>query len=144
MKRYQKNKLFNKLGCIHIQQQKELPENYCQLFKEKTGIDIEVISIEKALEREGSSLEDVAKVLAMFNKSANTIDLISIFRDRLIQDFAKKNNYDYVLKGSNGEALATETFRYFAKGLGGNIPDLSPTFKEKASFYYPLRNNLQK
>lgn len=28
VKRYQKNKLFNKLGVIHIQQQNELPINY--------------------------------------------------------------------------------------------------------------------
>lgn len=40
--------------------------------------------------------------------------------------------------------MAAETFRYFAKGLGGNIPLLSPDFKEKAPFYYPLKNNLQK
>ncbi len=28
MKRYQKHKLFNKIGCVHIQQQAELPKNY--------------------------------------------------------------------------------------------------------------------
>ena len=46
MKRYQKNKLFNKLGCIHVQQQSSLPDNYRQMFEEKTGIPIEIIKIE--------------------------------------------------------------------------------------------------
>ena len=46
MKRYQKNKLFNKLGCIHVQQQSSLPDKYRQMFEEKTGIPIEIIKIE--------------------------------------------------------------------------------------------------
>ena len=80
----------------------------------------------------------------MFNKNANTVDLLNIMRDRLIIKYAQENNYHFVLKGHNGEALAAETFRYFAKGLGGNIPELSPNDKQKGHFYYPLRNNLQK
>lgn len=42
----------------------------------------------------------------MFNKSANTIDLIDIFRDRLILKYAEENGYDFVVKGINGESLA--------------------------------------
>lgn len=42
----------------------------------------------------------------MFTKSANTIDLINIFRDRLILKYAKENHYDFVMKGLNGESLA--------------------------------------
>ena len=61
----------------------------------------------------------------MFNKSANTIDLVDIFRDRLILRYAKENGYDFVVKGLNGESLAVQTFRYFSKGLGGNLPSLS-------------------
>lgn len=34
VKRYQKNKLFNKLGFIHIQQQATLPLGYEQVFLE--------------------------------------------------------------------------------------------------------------
>ena len=48
------------------------------------------------------SLNYVRNILGMFNKSANSIDLINILRDRLIIDFANKNNYEFVLKGSNG------------------------------------------
>jgi hypothetical protein len=33
MKKYQKNKLFDKLGILHIQQQSNLPEGYLQKFK---------------------------------------------------------------------------------------------------------------
>ena len=74
---------------------------------------------------ENVSLEDVKKVFGMFNKGANSIDLLNILRDRLLIDFAKKKKYDFILKGFNGETIATETFRYFAKGLGGNLPYLS-------------------
>ena len=102
MKKYQKNKLFNKIGCLHIQQQSELPHNYKEIFEEKTGIPLHIIKIEKALGKEEGILNDLRNILTMFNKSANTIDLISICRDRLILDFAQKNNYDFVLKGSNG------------------------------------------
>lgn len=49
MKRYQKNKLFNELACIHIQQQDILPEVYEEKFKKETGIDIKVIKLEQAL-----------------------------------------------------------------------------------------------
>jgi hypothetical protein len=102
MKRYQKSKLFSKIGCIHIQQQQELPSNYRQIFQEHTGIDLEVIRLEDALGKEGASLGDVRNLLGMFQKSANTIDILSIFRDRLILDFACKNDYQFILKGLNG------------------------------------------
>lgn len=61
----------------------------------------------------------------MFEKSANTIDLLNVFRDRLILDYANKNGYQFVLKGLNGQTLAAEVFKYFSKGLGGNLPLLS-------------------
>ena len=32
VKKYQKNKLFNRLGCIHVQQQAALPPNYKEDF----------------------------------------------------------------------------------------------------------------
>jgi hypothetical protein len=57
--------------------------------------------------REGEqSLENVRDLLRQFGNSANTIDLITVFRDRLIADFATKNGYDFVLKGLNGDSLA--------------------------------------
>ena len=45
MKKYQKNKLFNQIGCVHIQQQTSLPENYQKIFEEKTGISLNIIKI---------------------------------------------------------------------------------------------------
>lgn len=70
-------------------------------------------------------MAELKQIFEMFGKSANTVDLINIFRDRLIVNYAKENNYDFIVKGLNGESLAVETFRYFAKGLGGNLPSLS-------------------
>jgi len=52
------------------------------------------------------NLEEVKQILGMFNKSGNTLDIVKIFRDRLIVDYAKANNYQIVLKGLNGESLA--------------------------------------
>jgi len=52
------------------------------------------------------NLEEVKQILGMFNKSGNTLDIVKIFRDRLIVDYAKANNYQLVLKGLNGESLA--------------------------------------
>lgn len=49
-----------------------------------------------------------------------------------------------MLKGFNGETLATEIFRYFGKGLGGCLPLLSSNESVRGPFYFPLRNNLQK
>ena len=69
-------------------------------------------------------MENIRELLKQFNNNANTIDLVTVFRDRLIAEYAQKNNYDFVLKGLNGDSLAAESFSYFAKGLGGNIPGL--------------------
>jgi len=38
----------------------------------------------------------------MFNKAANSVDLLEIFRDRLIVKYAKDNKFDFVVKGLNG------------------------------------------
>jgi hypothetical protein len=38
----------------------------------------------------------------MFNKAGNSADLLAIFRDRLIVDYARKNGFDFILKGLNG------------------------------------------
>jgi phosphopantetheine adenylyltransferase len=60
------------------------------------------VPIQHALETENSNLTNVKEILEMFNKSANTIDLVEIFRDRLILKYAKENHYDFVVKGLNG------------------------------------------
>ena len=124
VKRYQKNKLFNRLGCLHIQQQAELPPHFTEKFKEETGIDLDIIRIDEILKEGERSLGIIRELLKQFNNNANTIDLVTVFRDRLIADYAQKNNYEFVLKGLNGDSLAAESFYYFAKGLGGNIPGL--------------------
>ena len=49
MKRYQKNKLFNGLACVYIQQQETLPEAYQEKFTKETGIDLKVIKLEEGL-----------------------------------------------------------------------------------------------
>ena len=51
MKRYQKHKLFNKIGCIHIQQQGELPIGYQELFEKVTGVELTIIKLECILNR---------------------------------------------------------------------------------------------
>jgi phosphopantetheine adenylyltransferase len=38
----------------------------------------------------------------MFNKTANSADLLAIFRDHLIVNYARKNGFDFVVKGLNG------------------------------------------
>lgn len=38
----------------------------------------------------------------MFNKSANTADLLSLFRDRLIVNYAREHNFEFIVKGLNG------------------------------------------
>jgi hypothetical protein len=38
----------------------------------------------------------------MFNKSANSADLLALFRDKLIVDYARKNEFDFIVKGLNG------------------------------------------
>ena len=39
-KRYQKNKLFGELRCIHIQQQNNIEESYAAKFENFTGIKL--------------------------------------------------------------------------------------------------------
>ena len=51
----------------------------------------------------GRNLSSVQNLLSQFSKGSNTIDLITIFRDRLINKYA----YDYILKGLNGDTLAS-------------------------------------
>ena len=47
-------------------------------------------------------MNDLKTIVGSFNKTGNTIDLINIFRDRLILNFARANDYHYVLKAFNG------------------------------------------
>ena len=63
-------------------------------------------------------------------------------REYLIRKFAEENKFDFVLMGKNGESLASEMFKYFAKGIGGSSPQL--TNNEPSHFYYPLKQHLQK
>ena len=39
-RRYQKHHLFGTLKCIHIQQQKTIPENYKSKFEKETGLEL--------------------------------------------------------------------------------------------------------
>jgi hypothetical protein len=64
-------------------------------------------------------------MFSMFNKSANSADLLSLFRDRLIVNYAKQNGFNFIVKGLNGESIATSIFKYFTKGIGGNVTELS-------------------
>lgn len=41
-------------------------------------------------------------VLNLFQKNANSIDLVNVFRDRLILDYAEQHGFDFVMKGLNG------------------------------------------
>lgn len=107
VKKYQKNKLFNRLGCIHIQQQANLPPNYKEDFLKETGIELIVLKIEDIMLEGGRNLSSVQNLLGQFSKGTNTIDLITIFRDRLINKYASENGYDYILKGLNGDTLAS-------------------------------------
>jgi hypothetical protein len=61
----------------------------------------------------------------MFNKSANSADLLALFRDKLIVDYARNNGFDFIVKGLNGESIATSIFKFFTKGIGGNVTELS-------------------
>lgn len=79
----------------------------------------------------------------MFNKSANTADLLALFRDRLIVNYAKKHGFDFIVKGLNGESIAGSIFKYFTKGIGGNVTELS-SIEEDSLYHYPLRQHLQK
>lgn len=92
----------------------------------------------------GRNLSSVQHLLSQFSKGSNTIDLITIFRDRLINKYASENGYDFILKGLNGDTLASELFSYFTKGLGGNLPGLCADFSNKGPFYYPLRSHSRK
>ena len=123
--RYQKCPLFSDLQCIHIQQQSKLPENYLKDFEQKSGIKLNVIPIEKIYEEENKTFEEVSKLFKSLKKNSNSIDLLSLFRERLIRKFATENGFDFVLMGKNGESLAAEIFKYFTKGIGGSAPQLS-------------------
>ena len=78
----------------------------------------------------------------MFGPSANSLDLLTIFRDRLILEFARKQGFDHVLKGDNAERIACETFKLFAVGQGGNIGGL--ICQPHSLTVYPLKGILLK
>ena len=65
------------------------------------------MKIEDIMLEGGRSLSAVQNLLSQFSKGSNTIDLITIFRDRLINKYASENGYDYILKGLNGDTLAS-------------------------------------
>jgi tRNA(Ile)-lysidine synthase TilS/MesJ len=101
VKRYQKNKLFNRFGCVHVQQQQALPEGFAERFEKETGVELHIIKIEDIMREGERNLDNMRNLLKQFANTANTIDLITVFRDRLIADFAKQHNYDFILKGLN-------------------------------------------
>ena len=47
-------------------------------------------------------MEKTRGIFEKFPKNANSKDLLELVRDRLILEFASKNNFDFVLKGVNG------------------------------------------
>ncbi len=53
-------------------------------------------------ENKDNKFEDIVRLFKMFKKNTNTIDLLTIFRNKLILDFAKQNQFDFVLSGKNG------------------------------------------
>lgn len=114
------------------------------MFLNETGVELNIIKIEEVMREGERTLPHIKELLKQFSNSANTIDLISIFRDRLIIEYAKKHDYHFILKGLNGESLAAESFCFFAKGLGGNLPGLCSSQTAKGLFDYPLRNHLRK
>lgn len=65
------------------------------------------MKIEDIMLEGGRSLSAVQNLLSQFSKSTNTIDIITIFRDRLINKYASENGYDFILKGLNGDTLAS-------------------------------------
>lgn len=79
----------------------------------------------------------------MFNKAANTVDILNLMKDRLIIEYARNNKFDFIIKGLNGESIATAIFKYFAKGIGGEVTELSSR-EEDSLFHFPLRQHLQK
>ena len=114
------------------------------MFLNETGVELNIIKIEEVMREGERTLPHIKELLKQFSNSANTVDLITIFRDRLIIDYAKKHDYHFILKGLNGESLAAESFCFFAKGLGGNLPGLCSSQTAKGLFDYPLRNHLRK
>lgn len=68
---------------------------------------LNIIKIQSIYNNENDrKFEDVVRLFKMFKKNTNTIDLLTIFRNKLILDYAKSNQFDFVLSGKNGEALA--------------------------------------
>lgn len=47
------------------------------------------------------------------------------------------------MKGLNGESIAGSIFKYFTKGIGGNVTELSSNEKD-CLYHFPLRQHLQK
>lgn len=49
MRRYQRNKLFNKLAVVHVQQQTSFPEGYRERFEKEHGIELTVLPVWAAI-----------------------------------------------------------------------------------------------
>ena len=52
MRRYQRNKLFNKLVAVHVQQQESFPENYKERFEKEYGIELTILPLQAAIDAE--------------------------------------------------------------------------------------------
>lgn len=67
---------------------------------------LNIIKIENIYGNENDNkdhkFEDVVKLFKLFKKNTNTIDLLTMFRNKLILDYAKLNQFDFVLSGKNG------------------------------------------
>lgn len=139
--RYQKCPLFTELQCIHIQQQSHIPPGYVERFEAETGLKLTVIPIQLAFSQE-KTFEQVLQLFKKCKKNSNSVDLLVLLREHLIRKFAIENHFDFVLTGKNGESLAAEIFKYFAKGIGGSASQL--TASQPGFFHYPLKQHLQK
>ena len=103
---------------------------------------LNVIPIENVFQEGRRSFGEANSLFQSLKKNSNSIDLLNIFRQRLIRQYAIENGFDFVLMGKNGESLAAEIFKYFTKGIGGSASQLAGT--EPSFFNYPLKQHLQK
>ena len=141
--RYKKHPLFGKVECIHIQQQEKIDNQYIKIFEDFSGMKLNILKAYESFEKEElKSFKTIKLLLEGFKDTANNSDILEIFRDRLIRQFARKNKFNHVFKGNNCENLACQVFKNFSKGKGGNITDQS--MYEPQNFGYPLREHLQK
>lgn len=138
--KFQKHTLFEDVEALHVDFSflwKSETVEKLQRFSKERDFRLTVVAIESLYP---TRPERLLELLTKFREGAEQYDLLDIMAERLLVQHATSRNM-LLVKGTVGQRVAANIFKYIVKGNGGNIGELS--FRH-GDVLMPLRDHLNR